>query len=244
MDKFGRILLWLVLIAVIALGTLLILEMRDGVLGLMDRAPQLPLLPEPTPTIYPSAATVIHSIQRLSRLETAAYHIEKVITAETGQGPLGFLFGDRLLLIAYGEVIAGVDLAKIEGDSVLHNDNGLLYVRLPEPEVFVATLDNDRTHVYDRRTGMVGLNQELETAARREAERLILEAALADGIEDEALSNAHDVLRSFLLALGFVDVQFVETLPTPTPAPTPTPRSNDGSAGSTAGETGFPAIDG
>jgi hypothetical protein len=234
MEKFGRILLWLVLITIVALGTLLVLELRDGVLGLVDRAPQLPLIPQPTPTIYPSAATVIHSIQRLNRLETAAYHIEKVITAETGQGPLGFLFGDRLLLIAYGEVIAGIDLADIEADDVLRNDDGLLYMRLPAPEVFVATLDNERTYVYDRRTGMAGLNQELETAARREAERLILEAALEDGIEEEAAANAEDVLRAFVLALGFEDVQFVEVLPTPTPAPTPTPPADE--VGSPAGD--------
>ncbi|MBN1248432.1 MAG: DUF4230 domain-containing protein [Anaerolineae bacterium] len=227
MDKLGRILLWLALISLVALGTLIVLELREGVFGLIERGPQLPLIPQPTPTIYPSAATVIHSIQRLSRLETASYHIEKVITAETGQGPLGFLFGDRLLLIAFGEVIAGVDLAEIEADDVLRNDDGTLYVKLPPAEVFVATLDNEQTHVYDRRTGMVGLNQELETAARREAERLILEAALEDGIEAEAAANAEDVLRSFLLALGFDEVRFADVLPTPTPEPTPTPDATE-----------------
>jgi hypothetical protein len=237
MDKLGRVLLWLSLITIVALGTLLFLQIREGLFGFVDRVPDLSLLPQPTPTIYPSAATVIHSIQpiypsaatvihsiqRLSRLETASYHIEKVITAETGQGPLGFLFGDRLLLIAFGEVIAGIDLSDIEADDVRRTDDGTLYVRLPEPEVFVATLDNEKTNVYDRRTGMVGLNQELETEARREAERLILEAAIDDGIEDEAAKNAEDVLRSFLLALGFADIQFVEVLPTPTPIPTLTP---------------------
>lgn len=229
MDRSGKILLWLALLAIVALGTLLFLEMREGVFGFLDRAPQLPLIPQPTPTIYPSAATVIHSVQRLSRLETASYHVEKVITAETGQGPLGFLFGDRLLLIAFGEVIAGVDLSDIEDADVVRTDGGSLYLRLPPAEVFVATLDNDQTHVYDRQTGMVGLNEELETEARREAERLILEAALEDGIEQEAKDNAEDVLRSFLLALGFEDVQFVEVLPTPTPVPTATPEAPEAS---------------
>ncbi len=224
MDRRGRIALWLVLIAVLLLGTFLAVEIRRRALTAVDDALHLDLIPEPTPTIYPSAATVIHSVQRLSRLETASYHIEKIITAETGQGPLGFLFGDRLLLIAYGDVIAGVDLAEVASDDTLRTDAGVVYLKLPAAEVFVATLDNEQTHVYDRRTGMVGLNQELETEARREAERLILEAALEQGIEADAASNAEDFLESFVLALGFDQVVFVDNLPTPTPSPTPSPE--------------------
>lgn len=223
MDRQRHTFLWLALIVVLALGTYVLLEVRGGLFGEQNEGPRMPLIPEPTPTIYPSAVTVVRSVQRLSRLETASYHIEKVITAETGQGPLGFLFGDRLLLIAYGEVIAGVDLAKIESGDVTRTDDGTLYLRLPDAEIFVATLDNERTHIYDRRTGMVGLNEELETEARREAERLILAAALEEGIEAEAQAQAEEFLQSFLLALGFEEVVFVEVMPTPTPLPTSTP---------------------
>jgi hypothetical protein len=180
------------------------------------------LVPAPTPTIYPSSNTVIRSVERLSRLETTSYYIEKVITAESGQGPLGFLFGDRLLLVAAGEVIAGVDLGQIGAEDVTVS-GGTLYMRLPPPEIFVATLDNENTYVYDRRTGVIGMNPELETAARREAERLVREAALEDGIIEEAAQNAERFLVSFLLALGFEEVIFTETIPTPTPQPTVTP---------------------
>ncbi|MGC9523109.1 MAG: DUF4230 domain-containing protein, partial [Anaerolineae bacterium] len=166
--------------------------------------------------------TVIRSVERLSRLETASYYIEKVITAESGQGPLGFLFGDRLLLVAAGEVIAGIDLSEIGPDDVAVA-GGTLYMRLPAPEIFVATLNNESTYVYDRRTGVIGMNPELETAARREAERLILEAALEDGIEEDAAKQAESFLLSFLLALGFDEVVFTDTPPTPTPEPTLTP---------------------
>jgi hypothetical protein len=183
------------------------------------------LLPDPTPTIYANEETVIHSVQRLSRLETVSFHIEKVITAETGQGPLGFLFGDRLLLIAYGEVIAGIDLGKVTAENVARTDDGTIYFQLPPVEIFVATLNNERTWVYDRRTGVVGMNPELETEARREAERMILAAALEGGLEADAQANAEDVLRSFLLALGFEEVVFVDVMPTPTPEATITDPS-------------------
>ena len=144
------------------------------------------------------------------------------MTAESGQGPLGFLFGDKLLLIAHGEIIAGVDLAHLGIDDVITQDDGTVTMRLPPVEIFIATLDNSRTYVYDRKTGVAGLNTQLETSARQEAERLILQAALEDGLEFKAEENARSVLRSFMLGLGFENVIFVDVMPTLTPVPLPT----------------------
>jgi len=221
MRTVTRVLVVIGLIALVALVVWLVVQFRSVV---PESASGLPLLPQPTLTIYPSATTVIERVQALSRLETAAYHVEKVITAESGQGAMDFLFGDRLLLVAYGEVIAGVDLAEIGPDDVVadHSD-GTVFLRLPPTEVFVATLDNSRTHVYDRRTGLVGLNEQLETAARREAEQLILQAALEDGLLDTAERNTKDLMRNLLLGMGFEHIIFVDILPTPTPSPIPSP---------------------
>jgi hypothetical protein len=232
MEKQRHTLLWLALLAILVLvGALFAVWLRpsDVPPPTEENGPGRPfgLGPDATPTIYPSSETVIRSVQRLSRLETASYRIEKVITAESGQGPLGFLFGDRLLLIAHGEVIAGIDLSNLTMDSLRQTEDGVLYITLPPPEVFVSTLDNERTRVYDRRTGVVGMNVELETEARREAERLILEAAQEDGLEAEAADNAKVVLESFLLALGFEEVEFVDVLPTPAPTSAPTSTPSD-----------------
>src|SRR5438105_6471618 len=46
----------------------------------------------PTPTIIADPLTVVLRIQALSRLETSSFTIQKVITAESGEGPFGFLF--------------------------------------------------------------------------------------------------------------------------------------------------------
>ena len=209
------------LIIVAIIGTWMFVRPKDQSLerekGFLEN-----LVPELTPTIYPSSASVIHSVQALSRLETITYSIEKVITAESGQGPLGFLFGDKLLLIAHGDIIAGIDLGKLGINDVLVQDDGTVMMRIPTVEIFVATLDNSRTHVYDRKTGVAGLNTQLETSARLEAERLILQSALEDGVEWKAEENARSVMRSFLLGLGFENVVFVEDMPTLTPEPTPT----------------------
>ncbi len=218
MKKTGGILVWIALMTIAIVGVTLFVIVRRQIttIGLDSPKVSLPQV-QITPTIYPSSATVIEGIQSLSRLETAAYHIEKVITAESGQGPLGFLFGDKLLLIAYGEVIAGVDLSLIGPEDLRVAPDGTAYVRMPTVEVFVATLDNHRTYVYDRRTGVSGMNAQLETAARQEAENLILQVAIEDGIETKAAENARDFLRTFVLGWGVAHVIFVDVLPTPVP---------------------------
>lgn len=170
---------------------------------------QLNGLFDSTPTVVVDPVTIIHDIQSLARLETIHYSMEKVITAETNQDAFSFLFGDKLLFVAHGEVIAGVDLAKLELDDLEYLD-GILYVRLPEAEVFVATLDNDKSYVYNRETGLFADDQvSLETTARQIAEDEILEAALEDGILEQAQINAENYLARLFRTLGFPDVVFL-----------------------------------
>jgi len=136
--------------------------------------------------------------------------IEKVIKADSGQQELWILFGDKLIFVARGNVIAGVDLAKLSPDD-MWVDAGTLYVRLPEPEIFVATLDNDKSYVYDRDTGIFTKgNIDLETLARQAAEDEIEKAALEDGILDQARTNAEYYLLRLFQTLGYPQVIFVD----------------------------------
>jgi hypothetical protein len=173
----------------------------------------------PTPTILPDPVTIVLQVRDLSRLETASYTIEKVITAESGQGALSFLFGDRLILVAHGQVIAGVDLGKMSEEDVVVTQDGTVVVTLPPPEVLVVTLNNQESYVFDRDTGVVGMNPALETEARQAAEEEILNAALEDGILDMAQRNAEAYVRNLIMALGFRNVIFGQ----PTSLPTETP---------------------
>jgi hypothetical protein len=170
----------------------------------------------PTPTVIVDPVTIVRQVRSLARLETIQYSVEKVITAESGQGPFGFLFGDRLLLVAHGEVIAGVDLSKLSPDDLRVRDN-VLYVSLPEPEIFVATLDNEQTYVYDRETGILTQRDiNLESTARQAAEQAIREAALEDNILNQARVNAENYLHRLFIDIGNYDeVIFVGGTPQP-----------------------------
>jgi len=162
----------------------------------------------PTPTILPDPVTIINQVRPLARLETIQYSVEKIITAEEGQELVAELFGDRLLLVAHGTVIAGVDLSKLTAEDLEFRD-GILSVHLPVAEVFSASLDNDKTYVYDRDTGLLRkADRDLETLARQAAEAEILQAAIDDGILDQAAINAQVFLDRLLNDLGYSQVIF------------------------------------
>lgn len=195
---------------------------RDATRPVADMSRQMSTqmadLLHPTPTIRPDPVTIVREVRSLARLETIQYTVEKVITAESNQGPFGFLIGDQLLLVAHGVVIGGVDLAELEPDDVWLDEGGRVYLRLPPAEILVVALDNEDTYVYDRDTGLLTKgNIALEAEARRAAEDEIREAAIEDGILAQAQLNAESFLFRFLRSLEYGDVIFVEPEATPIP---------------------------
>ena len=189
-----------------------------------DLGTDVAMILHPSPTVLPDPVTVIRDVRSLARLETIQYTVEKVITAETGQqGIFKALFGDKLIFIARGEVIAGIDMSKLGADD-LRVENGILYVDLPEAEIFIAALDNEKSRVYDRDTGLLTKGDiNLESTARNAAEDEIEKAALEDGILDLANQNGEYYLYRLFRDLGYQEVIFVGSTSTPQPFPSSTP---------------------
>jgi hypothetical protein len=170
---------------------------------------QVSNLLHPTPTIIPDPVTYINEVRALARLETIQYSIEKVITGETGGGNFQALFGDKILFVGHGTVIAGIDMEKLQPEH-LRFENGVLTVKLPPAEIFIATLDNEKSYVYDRETGILAKpDVNLETMVRQRAEEEIRKAALEDGILEQAQANAEAYLFKFFAALGYPNTIFV-----------------------------------
>jgi len=173
-----------------------------------DMATRVARFLEPTPTIIPDPVSIIHEIRSLARLETIQYSVEKVITADSGQEELKTLFGDKLLFVAHGEVIAGIDLEKIGLEDV-KLDGKVITIKLPPAEILITRLDNEKSYVYDRQTGLlVRQNMELETRARQTAEQEIYKTALEDGILKQAQSNAENYLDRLIRSMGYEEVIF------------------------------------
>lgn len=155
-----------------------------------------------------SQPTVVQQIQRLQRLETVRFNMEKIVSGERENVYLPkWLVGDRLLLVVEGEAVAGVDLGKLRPEDVTVTGRRVT-VLLPQAELFSTRIDNEKTRVYSRETGLFSsLDPQLETEVRREAERQLREAALQGKILDHANDNARNTLTSFLHGLGFDQVE-------------------------------------
>ena len=80
---------------------------------------------KPNPYDHPGPRYIHQRSARLARLETIQYSIEKVITGETGGGTFQALFGDKILFVGHGTVIAGIDMEKLQPED-MRFENGVL----------------------------------------------------------------------------------------------------------------------
>jgi Protein of unknown function (DUF4230) len=71
-----------------------------------------------TLTIDVSQPTVVDRIQRLQRLETVVYTMDKLVTGAKENVLPDFLTGDRLLMMVHEEVVAGIDLSGLKANDV------------------------------------------------------------------------------------------------------------------------------
>jgi len=160
-------------------------------------------LMHPTPTVIPDPITYINQIQAIARLETIQYTVEQVVVVENNQGTFAFLFGNKMLLQVHGTVIAGIDMQKLQPND-MQFQNGVLYVKLPAPEVFITALDESRTQVFNVQSGVfVKPDPNLVILGLQGAKEKILQAAIDDGILDQAEKNAEAYLIRFFAALGY-----------------------------------------
>jgi hypothetical protein len=178
----------------------------------------LPSFPNPfaTETIDRSSPAVLESIRDLREYHAASGHLQVIVDLEKDTALPASILGERTLFVAVGDVDATVDFTGIGSDAVRVSDNRRsAVVTLPPPQLSEARLDLERSHVYDRRQGLlneIGLLFEDERNTEREvyllAERKIREAAGAErGLIARAQRNTRAMLVSLLRSLGFRNVQ-------------------------------------
>jgi hypothetical protein len=156
-----------------------------------------------------SQPTVIASIQRLARLESVVYTMDKVVEGDrTSQYLPDILTGDKLLMVVHGQVVAGVDLSQVQAGNVLIDGRSVI-VTVPPAELLSVSLDNSKTRVYSRITGLlVPADPNLESEVREKAEADLRQSALDSGILTTAEGNARATLTTLLHSLGFQQIIF------------------------------------
>lgn len=167
-----------------------------------------PAATHPDVRASPGVITAIHEV---ARLEATEFHVEKVVEISDAQSRLWGLIHakDALLLVAAGDVVAGVDLAKVRNEDIRVDAQARsVHVRLPAPQIVTSTLDERATHVYSRSTDVLAVRKEaLEGEARRVAEEQMRKAALDGGILDHARASADRTLRGLLRSMGYEDIE-------------------------------------
>jgi hypothetical protein len=212
------------ILVAVAAGTVALAGLVGFGLALRRPALSVPPMSSVSSVVHP-LPNVLLAVRDLSRLESVSFHMERVIDLTEKQSRLfGLIEGeDAILLVAVADVTAGVDLAKlgagdVEVDEKLHR----AVVKLPPAEIFHAALDNQRTYVHTRRTGLLAHRQEaLEARARSAAEQALLDAAREAGILKRAEESARRAVERLLRSLGYDTVEVRSTAPPAVPLAPP-----------------------
>jgi hypothetical protein len=169
-----------------------------------------PPKPAASVTVVRGTPSVVTAIRELSNIEGARFHIEKVIDLTEKQSRFfGLIHAkDAILLVAAGDVTAGVDLSALgSGDVKIDRDKGTAEITLPPAEILSHRLDNEHTYVHSRETDLLAQRkQNLETRARQEAEKSIVEAAKKSRILPIAEASVKRTVESLVHSLGYPNV--------------------------------------
>jgi hypothetical protein len=166
----------------------------------------------PSPTASPSPTPIIFDINDLGRLETSEYAMRTVIDLENDPSNLWQkVFGaGQLTLIAEGEVVAGFDLQKVDNQKDIQVRGSSVKITLPPPEILYSRIDNEKTYVYQFKTGLLlQPDPTLESRARLLAEKDMVKWAEQRGIYNQAEKVGRIYLENFLRSLGFTKVTIV-----------------------------------
>jgi len=162
---------------------------------------------------------LVTRVRDLNRLETASMRVMQVSTiTQSYQLVPNSVGGDQLTFLAVGDVIAGVDLARLKREDVWREPDGAVVIRLPPAQVLVTRVDNRESRVMSRKTGVLRrADVNLESRARQHAEQAIRNEAVNKGILNLANQNAEKRIAELVHTLGFTKIRFVEAGAAPAP---------------------------
>jgi len=156
-----------------------------------------------TPVKIQSTATIVQQVQTLSELVTVKYVLEKVVILDD----IKWYGENRVLLVAHGIVKAGVDLQELKPDDLRVEDKKIV-LKLPRARITDVYLDDQKTRVVDRSTGLLrAFDKDLEQNARRQAVDDLRSAARSNRIYEDAEERARLQLANLFHQLGY-EVEF------------------------------------
>jgi hypothetical protein len=181
------------------------------------------LNPFGTETRDRSTPALLQSMQRLDEYRAARANLQQVVDIERDAKYLpSFVSGERIVLVAAGDVDASIDFRRLGPQSLrVSPDRKEVVITLPAARLAPARLDLERTRVIDHDRGLVNRTGDMLGSGGADEERELLlvaqqkldAAASADPeLLPAAERNAAQMLRRLARGLGFerVTVRFEE----------------------------------
>lgn len=144
---------------------------------------------------------IIEKIESLGNLEVTKYSIQDMMEYKKVRR---WLPNAKTALIVSGEVICCVDLTKLKPEDIIVTGKRIT-LKLPQPEICHVKIDHSKSRVYDIEYGFWE-SAKIADEAYKAAERELNDKARQMDIISQSRSNAANLLRPILLAMGFDEV--------------------------------------
>jgi len=132
----------------------------------------------------------VDKIEKMGKLELVKVNIKDILE-QTGERPF-YLPNAKAVLIIAGEVIAGIDLEKVQKDDIA--DSGTqITITLPKPEILMSKVNHEKSKIYNIEWGGFS-TANLVDEAYKAAEKKIIEEAEKTGYEETCKNNAKTLL--------------------------------------------------
>lgn len=157
------------------------------------------------PVTIDDTPILVKEIRSLGQVITATYH-DEVVVDSTIKHPFPQLpvTDDKLVIIARGKVLAGMDL-KLLADSSITVSGDTVWMLLPQTKILDVIINPGDYETFQEKGKW---SPEAVTAVKLSAKGKITANAYNKNIIDKANSKAKAVLEDFLHAAGFKIVLF------------------------------------
>jgi hypothetical protein len=148
-----------------------------------------------------SHSMIVSHVESLGKLELVRYNIQNIVEYKKLRN---WLPNAKTLLVAAGEAVGCIDLAKIEPDDIfIHKDS--LSIILPAPEICYCKIDHRKSRIYQVDYGFWETSELVDEAYRHAEEQLYMEVQNSD-FEQDTKNNARKILEPIFNAMGFTKI--------------------------------------
>ncbi|MBB6001656.1 DUF4230 domain-containing protein [Arcicella rosea] len=140
-----------------------------------------------------SHSVLLQKITSMGKLELVKYNFRDVVESRIKKD---FLPDAKVLLIVTGEATGCLDLTKIRVADITEQDS-ILVVHLPEPEICNFKIDHSKSKVYNTEYAFMD-EAKLVDEAFKKAEVQVAQSAREMGILEQTKKSAEQILKPFL----------------------------------------------